>query len=111
MNNELLIKAIIRMDLEAVTDGLEKTQFISVTEIDTIGRFFGINLNEIDKKFQELKDTKYRYEEFCKLVDAGVEDEELILNRFFDYVECKAFATDIIKEVAKAMQERVNRIL
>lgn len=99
------------MDIEAVTDGLEKTQFISVTEIDSIGKFFGINLNEIDKEFQELKDTKYHYEEFCKLVDEGKEDEEVRLNRFFSYIECKEFATDIIKEIAKGMQERINRVL
>ena len=111
MNNELLIKAIARMNIEATTDELEKTQFISVTEIDSTGRFFGVNLNTIDKKFQELKDTKYHYEEFCNLCDEGKESEEVRLNRFFSYLECKEFATDIIKEVAKVMQERINRVL
>lgn len=100
------------MNSEYVNHELGKSEFLAVTTIGSIGKFFSVNLNKIDKEFQELKDTKYKYEEFCDLVDEGKADEYKKLNEVFEYLEIQKFAVMIIESVSEKLQERIgNKIL
>jgi hypothetical protein len=111
MNNFNLMKAVVRLDSEEVNTELGKVPFIYVTTIDEIGKFFGVNLNNIDKEFQELKDTKYKYEEFCDLADDGKVDEYKPLDQVFEYLEIQKFAEMICKKVAEKLKIRIDSIL
>jgi hypothetical protein len=111
MLNINLISAVAKLDSEYVNIELGRTEFVSATVIDEIGKTFGINLTDIDNEFQNLKDTKYKYEEFCNLCDEGKEDEHKLLSDVFEYVEIKKIAEMIVKKVAETLQERINQVL
>ena len=106
-----LIQAVTWLDSERLNKALGNMRFIEVTNIDFIGEFFGVNLNNIYDEFQELKDTKYKFEEFCDLCDEEKEDGGKLLSEVFEYLEIQRFAEMIIKEVAESLQERLNRVL
>jgi len=109
-SNTNLISAIVRLDLEYLTMELGKTMFLSVTTITEIEEVFGVNLKEIDREIDVLKDTKYKYEEFCDLCDEGKEDEYKLLSKVFEYSEIQKFAGMIIKSVSEELKVRINRL-
>lgn len=110
LNNMKLLKAVAKLDSEYVNTELGKENFLAVTSISQIEKFFSVDLKEIDKQFQELKDAKYKYDEFCELCDNGKEDEYKLLLEVFDYLEIQKFSEMIISEVAKGFQYRIGRM-
>lgn len=108
---ERLIKAVIKLDSEYVNIELGYQDFLSVTSITGISDFFKISLKDIDEEFQLLKDTKYKYEEFCSLCDEGEEDENKPIKEVFDYLEIKKFSEMIVKKIAEGLQERINTVI
>lgn len=110
-NGKCLIKAVIKLDTTYVTIELGRTSFVYVATITEIAEFLTINLNSIDKQFQLLKNTKYKYDEFCDLCDEGKVDEYKLLSDVFEYSEIKKFAEMIVKKVSASLQIRINNNL
>lgn len=108
--NIALISAVAKLDSEYVNIQLGCTAFVAVTTIDEISKIFGVNLKDIDDKLQLLKDTKYKYEEFCDLCDKGKEDEYKLLSDVFEYTEIQQFAEMIIDKVAAELQSRIYNL-
>ncbi|MCB2308882.1 hypothetical protein LGL08_20645 [Clostridium estertheticum] len=107
--NIALISAVAKLNSEYVNIELGRTNFADITTIDEIARTFGMALKDVDNEFKLLKDTKYKYDEFCDLCDEGKEDEYKKLSEVFEYLEIQKFAEMIVKEVAKSLQARIYR--
>ena len=107
MVNIELISAVAKLDSEYVNIELGRTTFLSVTTIGEIAKTFGVNLRSIEDELQLLKDTKYKYDEFCDLCNKGKENEYKLLSDVFEYLEIRKFAKKIVKKVAEKLQNRI----